>query len=66
MSQNYPERWVGRGITVAWPALSLNSTPIDFYLWGTIGNIVYNTTVDIREGIVGANHCCTRNCQEKG
>lgn len=34
--------WIGRGGRVAWPARSPDLTPMDFFLWGYIKNIVYS------------------------
>ncbi|EZA47748.1 hypothetical protein X777_15341, partial [Ooceraea biroi] len=37
----YAHRWIGRGGYVAWPPRSPDLTPIDFFLWGCIKNIVF-------------------------
>lgn len=39
--QKFPGRWIGRGGCVAWPARSPDLTPLDFYLWGRLKNLVY-------------------------
>jgi len=49
LNENFPGRWIGRGGPVAWPARSPDLTPLDFYLWGTVKSLVYNTGVDTRE-----------------
>ncbi|KOC64115.1 hypothetical protein WH47_01683 [Habropoda laboriosa] len=41
ISTKYPGRWIGRSGTVEWPARSPDLIPIDFYLWGTLKDIVY-------------------------
>lgn len=62
MNENYPERWIGR-ITnndppevgrgpVAWPARSPDITPLDFYAWGYLKDVVYATTIDTREELI--------------
>lgn len=40
---NYPDRWIGRGGAIAWPARSPDITPCDFFLWGHLKSLVYNT-----------------------
>jgi len=37
----FPQRWIGRNGYVSWPARSPDLTPLDFYLWGYIKNVVY-------------------------
>lgn len=58
LNRRFPNRWIGRGGPVAWPARSPDLTPLDFSLWGYIKNIVYNhppTTVeDMRLRIIRA------------
>ena len=41
----FPRCWIGQGVPVAWPARSLNLSPLDFYLWGHLKGIVYSETV---------------------
>lgn len=48
----YPDRWIGRGGPVAWPARSPDLTPPDFFLWGTMEAQVYATPVESREDLV--------------
>ena len=37
----YREKWIGRGVPVAWPARSPDPTPLDFSLWGHVKSLVY-------------------------
>lgn len=37
----YPERWIGRGGTIHWPARSPDLNPVDFFIWGYFKEIVY-------------------------
>lgn len=37
----FPNGWIGRGAPIAWPPRSPDLTPLDFFLWGYIKNIVY-------------------------
>ena len=45
LDQTYPNRWMGRGGPVPWPARSPDLTPLDFYLWGAMEAFVYETPV---------------------
>lgn len=45
LSLNYPT-WVGRGGPVAWPSRSPDLSPLDFFVWGTMKDIVYSLPVD--------------------
>ena len=46
-----PNRWLGRGGPVAWPPRSPDLTPLDYYLWGHMKTLVYETKVDSREAL---------------
>ena len=48
----YGDRWIGRGGPVRWPARSPDLTPLDFYLWGHVKKIVYETKVDTVEELL--------------
>lgn len=48
----YPDRWIGRGGPVAWPARSPDLTPLDFYLWGAMEDHVYATPVESEEDLI--------------
>lgn len=39
----FPNRWIGRGGTIAWPARSPDLTPLDFFLWGFLKDRVFRT-----------------------
>lgn len=45
LDQEYPDRWIGRGGTISWPARSPDLNPIDFFYWGTMKEIVYQTPI---------------------
>lgn len=55
LDAKYPDRWIGRGGPVAWPARSPNLTSPDFYLWGFLKNVVFaeepTTPDDMRQRI---------------
>lgn len=52
---HFPNRWIGRGGFVSWPPRSPDLTPLDFYLWGYVKDIVYTnrptTPVDLKQRI---------------
>lgn len=52
LNTNYPQRWIGRSGPVAWPPRSPDLNPLDYYLWSTVKNKVYEITVRTREELV--------------
>lgn len=60
LDNEYPNRWIGRGGPIPWPARSPDLTPMDFYVWGHMKTLVYNEnnpieTIDIlRQKIIEA------------
>src|SRR5215469_12725777 len=40
--------WLGRLGPVAWPPRSPDLTPLDYYIWGHMKTLVYETKVDCR------------------
>jgi hypothetical protein len=52
LDEVFPNRWIGRGGPVAWPARSPDMTPLDFFLWGAMKALVYETPVDSEEDLV--------------
>lgn len=42
LNQNFPNRWIGRGGPVNWPARSPDLNPLDFFYWGKLKSRVYN------------------------
>lgn len=59
LNQEYNERWIGRGGPTAWPPRSPDLTPLDFYVWGHLKQLVYarsvNNLEELRQRIV---NCC--------
>ncbi|XP_071576602.1 uncharacterized protein, partial [Temnothorax nylanderi] len=53
LDASYPDRWIGRGGPVNWPARSPDLTPLDFFLWGTVKQYVYRERIDSREELEG-------------
>jgi len=46
----FPETWIGRDGPIAWPARSPDINPLDYYLWGFVKHMVFQTpTRDLNE-----------------
>lgn len=52
LNVRYPNRWIGRGSLFPWPPRSPDLTVLDFYLWGKIKDIVYETRPTTREDMI--------------
>jgi hypothetical protein len=48
LDESFPNRWLGRGGPLAWPPRSPDLIPLDYYLWGQMKALVYETKVDSR------------------
>lgn len=48
----YPGRWIGRGSIFPWPARSPDLTCLDFYLWGRIKDLVFQTRPTTRADMI--------------
>ena len=46
-----PNCWLGHGGPIAWPPRSLDLTSVDYYLWGYMKALVYETKVDSRAAL---------------
>ena len=51
LNASFPNRWLGRGGPFAWAPRSPDLTPLDYYLWGHIKTLVYETKVDWRAAL---------------
>ena len=51
LNESFPNRWLGLGGPVAWPPRSPDLTPLDYYLWGHMKTLVYETKVDSRAAL---------------
>lgn len=56
LNRKYPQRWIGRNGPIHWPARSPDLTPLDFYLWGHMKQLVYATTSTTREELITKIH----------
>lgn len=59
LHERYPDRWIWTNEPTRWPARSPDLTPIDFFIWSHVKNVVYNihppqSIQDLTERIVGA------------
>ena len=58
LDKKFPARWIGRGGPIPWPPRSPDITPLDFFLWGYVKDVVYRTKVkdisDLKERITAA------------
>jgi hypothetical protein len=52
LNLTYPDRWIGRESLCPWPARSADLTFLDFYLWGTVKDLVFQTRPTTREDII--------------
>jgi len=50
-NEPFANRWLGRVGPVAWPPRSPDLTPLDYYLWGNMKTLVYETKVDSRAAL---------------
>lgn len=49
LNETFPERWIGRGGPIHWPARSPDLTSMDFFLWGYIKSVTYRTPATTRD-----------------
>ena len=58
LNETFPNRWIGRDGPIPWPSRSPDITPLDFFLWGYVKDIVYKTKVrdidDLKQRISNA------------
>ena len=60
LDMEYPGRWIGRGGPVLWPPRSPDLTPLDFFLWGHLKELVYRDLVTTESDLVARLHAaCT-------
>ena len=45
LNETFPDRWIERDGPIPWPTRSLDITPLDFFLWGYVKDIIYQTKV---------------------
>ena len=52
LNQRFPDKWIGRGAPVGYPARSPDLTCLDYYLWGRLKCMVYATRPTTREDMM--------------
>lgn len=69
LGEHFPNRWLGRRGAVEWPPRSCDLTPLDFFLWGYLKELVYTrkptTLAQLRQQIITAFHSITPSLCEK-
>jgi len=53
LAQRFGHRWIARGGAVSWPPRSPDLTPLDFFLWGHVKSLVYETPVETEQDLIG-------------
>ena len=52
----FPHRWIGRDGPIPWPPRSPDITPLDFFLWGYVKDIVYRAKIrditDLKQRVI--------------
>lgn len=46
LNTRFPNHWIGRAGPIAWPPRSPDCNPCDFFLWGHLKDIVYQTPIE--------------------
>ncbi|CAK9803084.1 hypothetical protein ANTQUA_LOCUS3575 [Anthophora quadrimaculata] len=41
LNEQFPNRWIGRSGPILWPPRSPDLTPVDYYVWGCMKDLVY-------------------------
>ena len=58
LNKTFSDRWIGRDGPISWPLRSPDITPLDFFLWDFVKDIVYRTKVrditDLKQRISNA------------
>lgn len=52
LNSTYGDQWIGREGPIRWPPRSPDLTSLDFFLWGHLKNLVYETPVTSQEELV--------------
>ena len=51
LEAEYANKWIGMGSMNPWPPRTSNRTPLDYFLWGLINDLVYRTYINSREDL---------------
>ncbi|KAJ4437962.1 hypothetical protein ANN_13901 [Periplaneta americana] len=61
LDRRFPDRWIGRGGTIAWPPRGPDLNPLDFYLWGHLKSLVYSSPVPDLESLRNRIVACSED-----
>lgn len=63
LNARYPDRWMGRGGPIIWPAWSPDLNVLDYFIWNYIKDLVEHrregTEAEVREAILAAFNTIT-------
>ena len=60
LNEKFPGRWISQDGPTAWPPRSPEITPLDFFLWGFVKDVVYSTKVaNLQELLFQITAACT-------
>lgn len=65
LNNRYGQQWIGRGGPVAWPPRSPDLTPLDFFFWGQMKSLVYDTPVNDVMDLVARIEVAAATIQER-
>ena len=69
LNERFPDGWIGRGGPIPWPPRSPDLSPLYFFLWGYINNIVYAEKIrniqHLQDRITSAIETVTRDMIQK-
>lgn len=69
LDARFPDRWMGRGGPIHWPARSPDLNVLDFFLWGHVKAQIENrrngTEMEVREAIVAAFETITPDMADR-
>ena len=69
LNDRFPDAWIGRGGPIPWPSRSPYLSPLDYFLWRYIKNIVYAEKIrnirQLQERITSAIETVTRDMIQK-
>jgi len=69
LNERFPDGWIGRGGPIPWPPRSPDLSPLEFFPWRYIKNIVYAEKIrniqHLQERITSAIETLTRDMIQK-
>lgn len=65
LDEKFPNRWIGRNGPILWPARSPDLTPLDFYVWGRMKELVYDEEIRSREHLINKINQASQQMKEE-